>query len=404
MKQAALLMAIVSFLIFALLGTVMNAFCCNIPAALTLGAITGHLAARFSGPATQSGAISSGWKSALLAGIGAVAGYFLHTLIISGLVGVGVASDASVSDPTLSAVTSALTLMCLGLFSCVLTFLFMGVGGMLGGWLYARDRIPVSANYRSAATVIDVTPSPVQPGPEPAVLSRPPVSLPTPDLSGGRFRRHTGRSACGVCMASQQPGEGYEIPSEIFYGSKQYQTWLLQSPLGQMVIPAAGGIEAYLQKASRRRGDAPVIACAECLHLFLEPAQTPASPDPASRSGAWSSDSMEVCAEPGESLRVDGESSATNSASDLTGGRYARLAHGGICDVCAASMAPGEGYRIPVETFYASGKYRRWLQESRLGQTAIPMAGGIDAYLEAARAQDRTEWSGVCGHCVGLFL
>jgi hypothetical protein len=74
-----------------------------------------------------------------------------------------------------------------------------------------------------------------------------------------------------------------------------------------------------------------------------------------------------------------------------------------MCDVCASEVKSGEGYRIPVDDFYSSQKYRKWLSESPLGQMVIPMAGGIEAYIQRARAMDQTTHSVVCADCLKLF-
>jgi hypothetical protein len=82
---------------------------------------------------------------------------------------------------------------------------------------------------------------------------------------------------------------------------------------------------------------------------------------------------------------------------------FNRAREGGMCDVCATEVHPGEGYRIPVDDFYASEKYRKWLLESPLGQMAVPMAGGIEAYIRKTKEMDKTTHSVVCGDCVHLF-
>jgi hypothetical protein len=401
MRNAGIIMAVVSFLIFAIFGIFLNIICCNVPVALILGAIAGNMAATREGSATSSSAVSDGVKAGLITGIGAAAGTLVTSFIAGGAIGLGSAADTSSASPALSGFTGLFSILCLGVITAGINFCLATAGGALGGWFKARNQSSAGWMPQPAGPVINVA------------VARPPAAVPpqitapaTPDISGGKFTRHPDRGACGVCMKSLPPGEGYEIPADTFYGSKAYQDWLANSPLGQMVIPGAGGIDSYLEKARSRRGNSPVLACAECLHLFMAtPTAVAAPPKP---------ENPPVRAETRRATPVLHPADAKPAARkpvppspepgpDLSGGRYHRLEEGGVCDVCAAAMEPGEGYRIPVDVFYTSEKYRRWLMESPLGQMAIPMAGGIDAYIQSARAQDPTAWSGVCGHCVELF-
>lgn len=79
----------------------------------------------------------------------------------------------------------------------------------------------------------------------------------------------------------------------------------------------------------------------------------------------------------------------------------------GVCDVCGVAYGPKEAYLVPVDTFYASPKYKERLR--RMGESLFQSIGlgiaGIDFDAEYARmkAMDKTEFSAVCPECISLF-
>jgi hypothetical protein len=81
---------------------------------------------------------------------------------------------------------------------------------------------------------------------------------------------------------------------------------------------------------------------------------------------------------------------------------FERYGGTGVCDVCNRDVEPGEAYLVPVDVFYRSEQYRKWLRSGPLS-SIIESAGGVDAYLKHMRSMDKTEHSAVCPDCIGLF-
>jgi len=78
---------------------------------------------------------------------------------------------------------------------------------------------------------------------------------------------------------------------------------------------------------------------------------------------------------------------------------------GGICDVCNGSLAKGRAYKVPVNVFYGSKKYKKWLTTNPM-MDLIKLAGGggADEFLSRAKSRDQTTHSAVCQSCIHLFM
>jgi hypothetical protein len=77
-----------------------------------------------------------------------------------------------------------------------------------------------------------------------------------------------------------------------------------------------------------------------------------------------------------------------------------------ICDVCGKPLLSGPSFKIPVEGFYNSPKYREWFDRNmmpRLRAKVAPSYITVDMALAEMRSKDKTSDSIVCGVCLGLF-
>ena len=82
--------------------------------------------------------------------------------------------------------------------------------------------------------------------------------------------------------------------------------------------------------------------------------------------------------------------------------KFNRFPKSGYCDVCSTMVKPHEAYLVPVDTFYDSEKYRKYLKKHPKVKSVIA-SKGIDAYIAEMRAQDKTEFSSICSDCVYMF-
>jgi hypothetical protein len=77
---------------------------------------------------------------------------------------------------------------------------------------------------------------------------------------------------------------------------------------------------------------------------------------------------------------------------------------GGVCDVCNKPLTGGKAYAVPVDTFYASKKYREHVTKlHRLMGIPVEMLGGIDALMSRNRSLDKSTHSAVCSDCINMF-
>lgn len=96
-----------------------------------------------------------------------------------------------------------------------------------------------------------------------------------------------------------------------------------------------------------------------------------------------------------------GTVSVTTTATDF--GKYRSS---GVCDVCNSSVSAGEAFLVPVQVFYNSTKYKRWIMTgpfSDFMRDTIQAYGGIDRYLAETAKLDRSAHSAVCPDCIHLF-
>lgn len=80
---------------------------------------------------------------------------------------------------------------------------------------------------------------------------------------------------------------------------------------------------------------------------------------------------------------------------------------GGICDVCGKPLRAGAAFKIPVDVFYSSPKYRHWFElhaMPKLRAMGAPSYFTVDVALANMRSKDKTPYSAVCDGCVKLFL
>jgi hypothetical protein len=78
---------------------------------------------------------------------------------------------------------------------------------------------------------------------------------------------------------------------------------------------------------------------------------------------------------------------------------------GGICDVCNGPLEKGKAYKVPVDVFYGSKKYKEWLKTSPMMELIIMAGGGgVDEFILRARARDKSAHSAVCQDCIHMFI
>lgn len=82
---------------------------------------------------------------------------------------------------------------------------------------------------------------------------------------------------------------------------------------------------------------------------------------------------------------------------------YERSQEAGTCDVCGGDIEPGQGYIIPIDTFYSSQKYKDWLVQNPVTRPGVQSLGGPDKYLGYMRAKAESSHTVVCDKCIGLF-
>jgi hypothetical protein len=75
----------------------------------------------------------------------------------------------------------------------------------------------------------------------------------------------------------------------------------------------------------------------------------------------------------------------------------------GYCDVCSRKVKPCEAYLVPVDIFYESHEYKKFLVNHPKAKTVIA-SKGIDTYISEMRARDKTDYSTICPDCVYMFL
>jgi hypothetical protein len=83
---------------------------------------------------------------------------------------------------------------------------------------------------------------------------------------------------------------------------------------------------------------------------------------------------------------------------------FAKWNGGGICDVCNGPLEKGKAYKVPVDVFYGSKKYKEWLKTNPLMELITMAGGGVDDFIRNARANDKSTHSAVCEDCIQMFL
>jgi hypothetical protein len=70
----------------------------------------------------------------------------------------------------------------------------------------------------------------------------------------------------------------------------------------------------------------------------------------------------------------------------------------GLCDVCSKNIVAGQAYKVPVNVFYSSEKYKQFI-------TPMAMICGMtaDQMIRHMRSNDKTTHSAVCKDCINLF-
>ncbi len=81
---------------------------------------------------------------------------------------------------------------------------------------------------------------------------------------------------------------------------------------------------------------------------------------------------------------------------------FERYSGSGVCDVCNKDIGSCEAYRVPVNVFYSSKKYKEWLTHGPLS-SMIQIGGGVESYIAHMRLSDTTSHSAVCSECVHMF-
>jgi len=87
--------------------------------------------------------------------------------------------------------------------------------------------------------------------------------------------------------------------------------------------------------------------------------------------------------------------------------RFAPWTSGGICDVCGDPLRAGAAFKIPVDVFYSSPKYRDWFNRNMMPKLRLmgaPSYLTVDTALADMRSKDHTPYSAVCDKCVEFFL
>lgn len=82
---------------------------------------------------------------------------------------------------------------------------------------------------------------------------------------------------------------------------------------------------------------------------------------------------------------------------------YKTYSGSGACDVCNKSVGPNEAYLVPVNIFYGSEKYKKWLSNSPMAELISSMGVNVETYIAQMKAMDKTSHSAVCSKCVQLF-
>ena len=87
--------------------------------------------------------------------------------------------------------------------------------------------------------------------------------------------------------------------------------------------------------------------------------------------------------------------------------KFAPWTSGGVCDVCNEPLRTGAAFKIPVNVFYSSPKYREWFNRNQMPilrtMYGVPSDITVDIVLANMRRDDPTEYSAVCNKCVELF-
>lgn len=87
--------------------------------------------------------------------------------------------------------------------------------------------------------------------------------------------------------------------------------------------------------------------------------------------------------------------------------KFAPWTAGGTCDVCGEPLRTGAAFKIPVDVFYGSPKYRDWFNRNVMPKLRLmdaPSYFTVDMALVDMRSKDHTPYSAVCDKCVELFL
>lgn len=83
---------------------------------------------------------------------------------------------------------------------------------------------------------------------------------------------------------------------------------------------------------------------------------------------------------------------------------YSLYAGSGACDVCNTPVGSGKAFEVPTSVFWASKKYRVWVDTNPTTKTTLLTYGiTVDEFIAAQRARDKSKYSAVCPNCVHLF-
>jgi hypothetical protein len=80
-----------------------------------------------------------------------------------------------------------------------------------------------------------------------------------------RFPRHAGSGVCDVCNAPIAGLEAFQVPVDVFYGSRAYRNYLGRNPL----IAAIGGdVDSHIAHLRAVDHSSHSAVCPRCIHMF----------------------------------------------------------------------------------------------------------------------------------------
>lgn len=74
----------------------------------------------------------------------------------------------------------------------------------------------------------------------------------------------------------------------------------------------------------------------------------------------------------------------------------------GVCDVCNSPLIPGASFKVPVEIFYSSPRYRNYLKRSPF-MSMMGVGGNVEMHILNMALMDHSTHSAVCSSCIHMF-